>query len=55
MARSSEGLARVAATAAADQLRKETDDKAAGIVREADQRANALVAEARKQAAAATR
>ncbi len=55
VARSSEGLARVAATAAADQLRKQTDDKAAGIVREADQQANALVAEARKQAAAATR
>jgi hypothetical protein len=50
--RSSNPLARVAAAAAADRLRKETDNKSAGIVREAEQRAAALVAEARKQAGA---
>jgi hypothetical protein len=55
VARSGDGLARIAATAAADRLRKESDDKAAGIVREADQRANTLVAEARKQAGGAAR
>ena len=39
-----------AAKPAADQLRKEADSKAAGIIREADQRADSLVAEARRQA-----
>ena len=34
------------------RLRKETDAKAAGIVKEADTRANSLVAEAKKKAAA---
>jgi cell division septum initiation protein DivIVA len=43
-------LAKVAAEAAAGRLRKETDDKAASIVREADEKANALVAGAKKQA-----
>ncbi len=50
VARSGEGLGRIAAMAAADRLRKESDEKSAGIVREADARANALVAGARKQA-----
>jgi hypothetical protein len=49
VARSGDGLARIAATAAADRLRKEADDKSARIVREADQRAESLVAEARKR------
>ncbi len=52
VAKSKDGLARMAATAAADQLRKETDNRAAQIVREADQQANSLLAEARKQAGA---
>jgi AsmA-like C-terminal region len=52
VARSSGGLARIAANAAADRLRKEADDKSAGIVREADQRADALVAKARAQGGA---
>jgi hypothetical protein len=43
-------LAKIAAAAAAEQLRKEADDRSARIVREADQRASALVAEARKRA-----
>jgi hypothetical protein len=49
VARSGEGLAAIAAGAAAERLRKEADDKAARIVREADQRAESLVAEARKR------
>jgi hypothetical protein len=52
VAKSKDGLAKMAATAAADQLRKETDNKAAQIVREADQKANALVEQAKKQAGA---
>ena len=55
VARSGEGLAKIAATAAADRLRKESDSKAAKIVSEGDTRANSLVAEARKQAGAAGR
>ncbi|HEY0674406.1 MAG TPA: AsmA-like C-terminal region-containing protein [Longimicrobiales bacterium] len=43
------GLARIAAKAAADRLRKETDAKADAIVREADTRAQTVVAEARKR------
>ena len=39
-----------AAKPAADRLRKQTDDKAAGIVRAANQRADSLVAAARRQA-----
>ncbi len=50
VARSSGTLERLAAGAAADRLRKEADEKSAGIVREADARANSLVAEARKKA-----
>ena len=53
VAKSKDGLSRIAATAAADQLRKETDNRAAQIVREADQQANSLLAEARKQAGSA--
>ena len=49
-ARPGNALARVAAAAAADRLRKEADDRSARIVQEADQRASALVAEARKRA-----
>ncbi|HEU5039913.1 MAG TPA: AsmA-like C-terminal region-containing protein [Gemmatimonadales bacterium] len=52
-ARSGEGLAKIAATAAAERLRKESDSKSAKIVKEADARANSLVAEAKKQADAA--
>ncbi|MEX2282222.1 MAG: AsmA-like C-terminal region-containing protein [Gemmatimonadota bacterium] len=44
------GLARLAAKAAADKLRKETDAKADAIIREAESRAQALLTEARKQA-----
>ncbi len=43
-------LLQAAAKPAADQLRKQADDKAAGIIGEANQRADGLVAEARKQA-----
>ncbi|HET9440756.1 MAG TPA: AsmA-like C-terminal region-containing protein, partial [Longimicrobiales bacterium] len=43
------GLARIAAKAAADRLRKETDAKADAIVREADTRAQTVIAEARKR------
>jgi AsmA-like C-terminal region len=50
VAKSKDGLAKIAATAAADQLRKETDNRAAQIVREADQQATSLVSQARKQA-----
>lgn len=48
--RASNPIVRAAAQPAADRLRKEADDKAAGIIREADQQANNLVAEARRQA-----
>jgi len=40
----------LAAKPAADQLRKEADSKAAGIVSEANRRADSLVAAARRQA-----
>ncbi len=50
VAKSKDGLAKIAATAAADQLSKETDNRAAQIVREADQQATSLVSQARKQA-----
>jgi hypothetical protein len=50
VAKSKDGLSKLAATAAADQLRKESDNRSAQIIREADQKANALIAEARKQA-----
>ena len=50
VARSGDGLAKIAATAAADKIRKESDSKSLKIVQEADTRANALVAEARKKA-----
>ena len=50
MGASTNPIARAAAGAAADRLRKETDEKAARIVQEADRRAEALVAEARAQA-----
>ena len=43
-------LVQVAAKAAADKLRKQSDDKAAAIVRAANQRADSLVASARAQA-----
>ena len=51
VAKSEGPFAQAAAKLAADQLRKETDTKAAGIVKEADARANSLVAEAKKKAA----
>ena len=44
-------LMQVAAKAAADKLRKQSDDKAAAIVRAANQRADSMVAAARAQAA----
>jgi hypothetical protein len=44
-------LLQVAAKAGADKLRKQSDDKAAAIVRAANQRADSLVASARAQAA----
>ena len=50
VAKSQGPLQQAGAKLAADQLRKETDAKAAGIVKEADQRANALIAEAKKKA-----
>ena len=40
----------MAAKPAADQLRKQADTKAAGIIGEANRRADSLVAEARRQA-----
>jgi vacuolar-type H+-ATPase subunit H len=43
-------LLQVGAKAAADRIRKETDDKAAKIVSEANQRADSLVSAARQQA-----
>jgi hypothetical protein len=49
-ARASNPLLKAAAKPAADQLRKQADDQAAGIVREANQRADSLVAAARRQA-----
>ncbi len=47
---SSNPILQAAAKPAADQLRKQADDKAAGIIREANQQAEGLVAEARRQA-----
>ena len=44
-------LMQVAAKAAADKVRKQSDDKAAAIVRAANQRADSMVASARAQAA----
>ncbi len=46
----SDPLAQVGAKLAADQLRKETDDKAASIIGEASRRADSLIAAARRQA-----
>jgi hypothetical protein len=43
-------LLQAGAKVAADQLRKETDDKAAGIIGEATKRADSLVADARRHA-----
>ena len=43
-------LLQAGAKVAADKLRKESDDKAAGIISEASKRADSLVAAARKQA-----
>ena len=43
-------LGKAAAEVAANQLRKESDNKAKGIVDEANRRAESLIAEARKQA-----
>jgi vacuolar-type H+-ATPase subunit H len=43
-------LMQMAAKPAAEKLRKQTDDKAAGILRTANERADSLVAAARKQA-----
>jgi hypothetical protein len=48
VARSGEGLGKIAATAAADQIRKESDGKSARIVREADARADSLLAKAKR-------
>ena len=45
-------LLQAGAKVAADQLRQETDNKAAGIVSEASKRADSLVAAARRQATA---
>ncbi len=42
-------LLQIGAKSAADQLRKQSDEKAAGIVRDANVRADGLVAEARKR------
>ena len=55
VAKSNGPIAQAAAGLAADQLRKQSDEKSASILREADQKANALVAEARKQANAPAR
>jgi hypothetical protein len=44
-------LVQLAAKPAADKLKKQTDDKAAGIVRAANERADSVVAAARRQAA----
>jgi hypothetical protein len=52
VAKSQNPLAQAAAKLGADQLRKETDAKAAGIVKEADKKASSLVAEAKKKTAA---
>ena len=50
MEKSSNPIVQAAAEPAADQLRKQADEKAAGIIRDANQRADGLVAEARRQA-----
>jgi hypothetical protein len=47
-AKGGNGLAAIAANAAADRVRKETDSKSARIVREANARADSLVAQARR-------
>ena len=49
-ARTTNPILRAAAGPAADKLREEADEKAAGIIQEADKRADGLVAEARRQA-----
>jgi cell division septum initiation protein DivIVA len=49
-AQASNPILKAAAEPAADQLRKQTDNKAADIIREASQRADSLVAQARRQA-----
>jgi hypothetical protein len=49
-ARATNPLLKAAAKPAADALRKQTDEKAAGIVSEAGRRADSLVAAARRQA-----
>jgi cell division septum initiation protein DivIVA len=43
-------LLQAAAEPAADELREQSDDKAAGIIREAGARADSVVAEAQRQA-----
>ena len=43
-------IAQLAAKPAADQLRKQADSKAAGIISEANKRADDLVAEAKRKA-----
>jgi hypothetical protein len=53
-ARATNPILKAAAKPAADQLRKQTDDKAAGIVDEANRRADSLVAAARRQAGEGT-
>ncbi len=45
-------MARVAAQAVADRIRREADEKARAMVEEADRRADDLVADARERAAA---
>jgi hypothetical protein len=47
-AKGGDGLAAIAADAAADRVRKETDSKSARIVREANARADSLVARAKR-------
>ena len=44
-------IAQAAARAAADRLRKESDDRSARLVAEADARADSLVAAARRRSA----
>lgn len=48
-------LLQAGAQVAADKLRQESDDKAAGIIGEASRRADSVVAGARKQAGVPTR
>jgi hypothetical protein len=49
MEKSSNPIVRAAAKPAADQLRTQADEKAAGIIREANRRADSLLAQARRQ------